>query len=218
MVLAAAAAFVVVVLLGVAIWATTARQSGGEVIDAPPATAAVPTTEAAPADSETVAADIAFIERFVDTWFESGAPLLSNAMIGKIDGEITEEDQAHINEVIYQAVIEADVSVTDCVPVEGQRFYHCLVSYSNMLFEAVDAPPFISEVQFEVISDGRIAPISDNSYPGNNGITLEWLRFEEEMGFAAESGCEEYGSDSVACPALQREHLGAFASWWATNG
>ena len=215
LVLAAAAAFVVVILFGAAMWAFTARQTGGEVIDAPPTTAAVPTTQAAPANPE-AAGDIAFIELHVKTWFESGDFELAADQIGSSPRE---GGGGLASEVLYQAAIDARASVTDCKALDEPRTYQCTVGYSNMLFEALGEPAWLTTMEFGVVADDLLSPIPyDDRYPGKNYVNAAWLEFEREAGLADESSCDEIASNSVSCPELQREHLDAFAAWWTTNG
>lgn len=221
--LVAAAAFAAVILLGAVIWATSARQGQGDVADTPMTTAVAPTTAGAAAttsstaagtaaDPQLLAADIAFIELHMDTWFESGDFELAGAQQGM---PTREGDGAGVSEVLYQAAIDAEVSVTDCLPLDETRAYACTVTYSNMLFQALGEPPLVATVDFAIIRDGLMAPgplLEQNV--GDNHVTAAWLRFEREAGLATESSCRTFGSNSVSCPRLQREHLDEFVAWW----
>ena len=179
-----------------------------------PDTLPIPTTTVSPVSAADVfEADVAFIELHMDTFFESGD---FETAIAHFGSNPREGDGTNVSEILYQAAIESDVTVTDCMLGDRTRFYECTVSYSNMLFEAVGEPPLVTHLQFEVIRDGLLRTFGEQ-YPGNNPVSSEWLRFEQAMGLDEDSSCRDWGSNSISCPKLQREHLDDFVAWWAEN-
>jgi len=222
--LVAAGAFAIVVLTGIVIWATTARPAGLDMVDTPPTTTGVPTTEGTePAtttptslvDPVTYAADLAFIKRHLESFWESGdfEQALADVGLSPRDG-----DGTNVSEILYQAAIEADVTVIDCAPVERTRLYECTIGYSNMLFKAVDEPPFTTTGRFDIIRDDLINPMGEGRpLPNDNPVNDAWFAYERHADIAADSSCKPWGSNSRSCSALQREQLDAFAAWWDEN-
>ncbi len=180
--------------------------------EVPETSMAESTTTVAPTDPN-FDADVAFIELHLDTFFESGD---FEEAISHFGSNPREGDGTNVSEILYQAAIGADVSVSECALTDRPRFYECTVSYSNMLFDAVGEPPIVVTIPFEVIREGLLRGFPD-SYPGNNPVNAAWLRYEREAGLSGESSCKEWGSNSQSCPALQMEHLDAFVDWYALN-
>lgn len=180
--------------------------------NAAPPVAADPTTTVV-ADPVTFDADVAFIGFHLDTFFESGDFELAIAQFGS---NPREGDGTNVSEILYQAAIDAQVTVTDCTLLDQPRFYECSVTYSNMLFEAVDEAPIVTTLQFEIIRDGLIRTFGEQ-YPGFNPVSASWLVFERETGLADGSSCKSWGSNSISCPELQRGHIDEFAAWWANT-
>lgn len=208
--LVAVGAFAVVILLGFVIWATTARNAEVDVVDTP-----TPTTPTSLVDPVTYAADLAFIERHLESFWETGdfEQALADMGLTPRDG-----DGTNVSEILYQAAIETDVSLIECMPVDRPRLYECTIGYSNMLFRAVGEPPFITIARFDIIRDGLLNPMGEvRPEPNDNVVNDAWFAYERHANIVVGSSCRPWGSNSQSCSALQREHLDAFALWWDQN-
>lgn len=166
---AAAAAFLAVLLMAVAIYAIGPFGDPPDVAPTPaptttetPATSTTtvaPTTTAASTAAATPASDVALFETAVAAWFSNDFDTVSKVLAipakqGSHNDWTSQETQALME---YDALVEARVEDLSCsAPSSAGGFFACKLTYANALTDAAALTPDPIEVSIRV-EDGMVA-------------------------------------------------------------
>lgn len=148
---------------------------------------------------------IALIERYAEAWFggDHGTALT-------ILGFDPAESQLAIEWSRYEGAIGATTEL-ECEPRgDSPAVYDCVISYSNSLYEAVEAPPTSQEWSGRV--DGEnIEVLGYEPNPGD--IEDSWFEWALSALPPDTSPCDRLRPPTQECALFQLDHLDEWAIW-----
>ena len=166
------------------------------------------------------------VEFALTAWFGGDCPAARYLSFLDHEGCSTQDTLSQTIE--YESILGADVSVESCEELtagDGEVAISCEVRYSNAMNSAVDTPPAVTPMDFDVfLAAGLVeAPGGgawhEGQYPEDAGLRESFSAFAQDGDISeeyAEASCA--ARRTPACAELIMDNLDDWAAWYETNG